>query len=300
MKKMTKLLFFVPIVCIFVFFSGCGVYEKIDLKKAHQEIMNLRKQSVDILKIKETIEEDSYFGILEDVELDTLSSLKINKEYIAKTNQQMEYIFRIEKRNGVNTIPLTSYIIVKYAEDKKELLENQIDTYYQSLLKEYSEKDNMNDEIKNHLKNVMKKEYEGYLVYILSYNNDEVWEKIKKSSHPLLYENIKELSLDEFASQVSIEKKDITEYQGFVTSKDSSANLYFIVKPKNGKAETVKKQLDQYMENLEKKWSTYLPEQYQLVKNRMKTEIGSYFIYIISSDNEKVLNTIKNSVVKKD
>lgn len=300
MNKTTKFLFWVPIVCIFVFFSGCGVYEKIDLKKAQQEILSLRKENVDLLKIKETIEEESYFGILEDVELDTLDSLNINKEYIAKTNQQMEYIFRIEKRNDVNTVPLTSYMIVKYAEDKKELLEKQIDAYYQSLLEEYTEKGNSTAEMKKHLKSVMKKEYDKYLIYILSYNNDEVWEKIKKSSHPLIYENIEELSLDEFISKVSIEKKDITEYQGFSSSKNSSANLYFIVKPKNGKVESVKKQIDQYMKNLEKKWSTYLPEQYQLVKNRMETEIGSYFIYIISSDNEKILNSIKNAVVKKD
>ena len=48
------------------------------------------------------------------------------------------------------------------------------------------------------------------------------------------------------------------------------------------------------MDNLEEQWSTYLPDQYELVENRLEEEYGEYLIYIISNDNELVLKTIKN------
>ena len=42
----------------------------------------------------------------------------------------------------------------------------------------------------------------------------------------------------------------------------------------------------------------YLPSQAELVKNRMETRIGEYLVYIISTDNAKVLDTIKNCKIK--
>ena len=37
------------------------------------------------------------------------------------------------------------------------------------------------------------------------------------------------------------------------------------------------------MTNLEEQWSTYLPDQYELVKNRLEEKYGDYLIYIISN-----------------
>ena len=49
------------------------------------------------------------------------------------------------------------------------------------------------------------------------------------------------------------------------------------------------------MTNVENQWATYLPDQYELVKNRLEEEYGDYLIYIISIDIELVLKTIKDS-----
>lgn len=59
------------------------------------------------------------------------------------------------------------------------------------------------------------------------------------------------------------------------------------------KKDVVKEKLDTYMTNLEEQWKTYLPDQYELVKNRLVKEYGDYLIYIVSSDNEAVFNEIK-------
>lgn len=285
MKKVVIIFFVILSFSLLALFSGCGIYDKMDLEKASMEILALKTRTLDLSNIKETIENDSnLFTELEDMELDAF-----NQEYFE------EYLFRIEKSN-VNSVSLYSYVIVKPSEDKKDLLEEQIDLYYKNLLKEYSEKEDANEETEERLRNVMKQQYEGYLVYILSNDNEAVWEKIKESAHPLLFENPKEARLEDFG----LSTKDITEFKGVTSNDDTNVSFYLIVRPKNGKAENVKKSMNQYMKTLDKKWSTYLPDEYKLVKNHMDTEVGSYLIYIVSKDNQFVLNTIKDAVVKKD
>lgn len=275
-------LFGVFLLCLF---SGCGVYDKMDLELASREISILKTTVLDLPNIKEAIENDSeFFTELEDIEFDIF-----NPEYFD------EYLLRREK-SDVNAVSLNSYMIIKPSEDKKDLLEEQIDLYYKNLLEEYNQKEDASEEIKAHLQNVMKQEYEGYLIYILSNDNDAVWKKIKERSHPLLFENTKEAKLEDFG--LSIE--DVSEFKGVTSSEDTSASFYIVVRPKNGKADNIKKSMNQYMKTLDKKWSTYLPNEYKLVKNHMETEVGSYLVYIVSKDNQLVLNTIKDAIVKKD
>ncbi len=298
MKRIIQIVVALTITCILILFSGCGIYTKIDLKKVEKEISTLKTTKIELSKIKEVLEQTE--EPLEDIEIDDLEELKINKEYIAFENKKAKLIFKQEKKNDINDFSLISYIIVKPAEDKKDLLEKQIDDYYQNRLKEYSEKEEAKPEIKKQLENVFKKEYEGYLIYISSKDNDKIWKLIEESSHSLLFENAKELSLEDFTKQFSLKEKEISEYQAVVSSKKEESSMYIVIRPRDGKVEPVKKRLDQYMKEYEKKWSTYLPEEYNLIKNRMETEVGSYLVYIISRDNEAVLNTIKNAVMKKD
>ena len=68
-----------------------------------------------------------------------------------------------------------------------------------------------------------------------------------------------------------------------------------VVKPAEGKKDKVKEALDNYFKTEEQKWSTYLPAEYEIIKNRKYEEIGDYLVYIVSTDNDKVLETIKNS-----
>ena len=74
-----------------------------------------------------------------------------------------------------------------------------------------------------------------------------------------------------------------------------NSNLYFIIKPKKENSEDVQKAVDKYMVDLEEQWKTYLPDQYELVKNRLEEKYGDYLIYIISTDNDLVFDTIKAS-----
>lgn len=71
------------------------------------------------------------------------------------------------------------------------------------------------------------------------------------------------------------------------------ASEFAIVKPVAGKEDIVKKEMDAYFKKVEDRWSTYLPDQLELVKNRLVTKVGDYLVYVVSEDNDKVLEAIK-------
>lgn len=301
MKKLGKLALVVFCLGTLIFFSGCGVYDKMDLEKVREEVSNLKTTQFDLGRVKEILQEqNTYFGDLSEIDETHLEKYGINKEYIASENGTRLFVFEQENNTEINSTPLYSYIIAKPEEDKKDLLNEQIERYYQKLLEEYSVKEEATEEIKEHLQNIFKKEYEGYLIYILSDNNEAVWDMVEKNCHPLLFEDSTEISKEQFLEMFSLEENDIVEYQAMISNQETSSSMYLIVRPKKKSLEKVKKQIEQYMKSYESTWSTYLPEEYQLVKNRISTEVGSYFVYIISKDNNIVLSTIKNAVVKKD
>ena len=103
---------------------------------------------------------------------------------------------------------------------------------------------------------------------------------------------------------------DIDETTGVVYSLDLSlleeyticlpmvivkSNLYIIAKPVAGKEAEAAAMFEAFMANYEMQWQNYLPDQYQLVMNRTETNIDGYIIYIISTDNDAVLQAIETA-----
>ena len=78
------------------------------------------------------------------------------------------------------------------------------------------------------------------------------------------------------------------------------SSLYFVVLPVKGSESAVKTALDDYMTQYDKMWSQYLPDQAELVNNRMVTELetseGTYYVYIISEDNDAVYKALTDSL----
>ena len=74
------------------------------------------------------------------------------------------------------------------------------------------------------------------------------------------------------------------------------ATTFFFVEAKEGQLETVKEAVDTYFANYEENWRYYLPEQYDLVKNRQVIETGNYICVIISEDAENQANALKEAM----
>lgn len=72
------------------------------------------------------------------------------------------------------------------------------------------------------------------------------------------------------------------------------ANMYIVYVPKEGKEDDCKKQIDNYLSVLEDNFNLYNPEEARLIKNHTTEKYGNYYIYVISEDNNLVIDKIKN------
>ena len=93
---------------------------------------------------------------------------------------------------------------------------------------------------------------------------------------------------------LGIKKEQVEEFAMATPMMIVRSDTYIIVKPSEGNKKAVKEKIDEYMANLETQWETYLPAQYELVKNRLEKELGDYLVYIVSIDNDLVYKTIKD------
>ena len=101
---------------------------------------------------------------------------------------------------------------------------------------------------------------------------------------------------------MGLTKDNIEKYVIGLPLMNVQASLYIAVLPKEGFEADVKSELESYMTSYENTWSQYLPDQYELVENRLVTEIktgeGTYYVYIISENNERVLEALNSAVTE--
>lgn len=250
--------------------TGCGKENiKLDLTNMYSNLSLLKGSQMDISAInvdemKEFEEELEFiysFDFKEKLGLDV--SLIDENEYKVYYNASTEQILAVLK-------PL---------EGNKEKVKSQLNIFMNDLEAKLEEID-------------------GYLVYVSSSDNDAVISKVKESKSPL-YANIDEVPSEQINDLLNISSNDYEEISMGIPSILVKSNMYIIVKPTEGKEKTVKTAIDNYMTSLENQWKNYLPDQYELVKNRKEGKIGNYLVYIISDDNDLVFDTISNSKVTK-
>ena len=72
---------------------------------------------------------------------------------------------------------------------------------------------------------------------------------------------------------------------------DVQASMYLVIQAKDGVVDSVKTKVDNYATSYEQQWERYLPEQYELVKQR-KTGVKGNYVYLIISENAAELETL--------
>ena len=144
------------------------------------------------------------------------------------------------------------------------------------------------------VKNRLETEYQGYLIYIISNNNEEVLETIKSAKHTM-FQSYMNLSEDMIEYTLGITK---TQYSDIlvkmVMTEDS--NIFIMVKPNDGEKDNIKNTIDTYMSDYESALELTKdenPEQYEMIKNCTYEEYEGYLIWVVSPDNNKVLQAVK-------
>ena len=235
---------------------------------------------------------------LKGEEFDRFTAANIINEKVEGLKEIYDYEYDFKENFGLNSEDIEFYTIAMNEEnmdmylflqplkDKKEDVKNALDNYFSEL------ENSDNQEIANKAKNKSYTQIGSYLVYIMTDNSSDILNSIKDSKENI-FGALMEVNDETLESQFNINKSDVKEYLIKVPMMITSSNSYIIIKPVDGKKDEVKEKIDEYMTKLEKQWETYLPEQYELVKNRLEKEYGDYLIYIVSSNNDLVFETIK-------
>ena len=108
------------------------------------------------------------------------------------------------------------------------------------------------------------------------------------NSAPFNELSTRDITIDLLSSVYGINTENVENAIGKMPMMNVQASMYLLIQAKEGTVETVKSELDQYATKYEEQWSTYLPEQYELLKNR-KTGIVGNTVYLIIAENAETL-----------
>ena len=180
---MKKIFTGISILLLSILMVGCGPEFKLDLTKAKENVNALKSKEFSPMEATYYLQESEYFGTLEDIY--QLETVGITKENISTTNGQTHYSMAVAEDG-------TSYFIGLPADGKKEALETELDTYYQDVQDK-----------------LLKTEHEGYLIYLVSNNNDEALKIIKDKGYPVLFPALMTVTDEMLESTFGFTKEDV-------------------------------------------------------------------------------------------
>ena len=138
-----------------------------------------------------------------------------------------------------------------------------------------------------------KEEYDGYIFYIASNDDKKVVSKIKQSQIKV-FDILQELNKEEIKEKYGIDSNLYKEYKvktAMIVKSDVTEYLLFY--PKNqSSAKEIEKLMNKYYQEKEEKWAND-EENLNLIKNRYTGNYNGYLVYIVSKDNDLVLQLLK-------
>ena len=99
------------------------------------------------------------------------------------------------------------------------------------------------------------------------------------------------LSEEEIRNELGINTDHLESFLVLMPMMRVHATEILVFQVKEDMMETVKTKVDDYLNHYEEYWSSYLPEQHVLVRNRLEKTLGNTLIIIIS-ENRDLIETI--------
>lgn len=147
--------------------------------------------------------------------------------------------------------------------------------------------------LKSNKINATKEEYDGYIFYINSNDDKKVVSKIKQCQIKV-FDILQELNKEEIKDKYGIDSNLYKEYKvktAMIVKSDVTEYLLFY--PKNhSAAKEIEELMEKYYQEKEEKWANS-EENYNLIKNRYTGNYNGYLVYIVSKDNDLVLQLLK-------
>lgn len=132
-----------------------------------------------------------------------------------------------------------------------------------------------------------KKEIENIFISL-----EELDKKIKNIDE-FDYSKMQDIDKEFATSTFLIDSSKIQDIIGKSPIINTTASMYVIIKAEELNLQEIKMALESYGVEYETQWSNYLPDQYELVKNRQIGIKANYVYMIISENPEKIIELIK-------
>lgn len=100
-----------------------------------------------------------------------------------------------------------------------------------------------------------------------------------------------DITAEELSMLMEINKDDVVSAIGKVPMMNVHASMYLVIEAKEGSVDAVKAKVEEYAQTQEAHWQTYLPAQYELVKQRKFGTIGNY-VYLVIADTSAELESL--------
>lgn len=149
-------------LCLILLCTGCGS-ESVEKKEFDKEVAKG--------KIADLTFSGSDFKFDENENVNNVDVLNVYGVEIDKLN---DYLFYISS----DVVDPSMYLIASCDEDNKSVVKYQIDELFN---KYYSAYNNYYPKEAKMINDRLEKEYEGYLIYVVSYDNDKVYQAIEES-----------------------------------------------------------------------------------------------------------------------
>ena len=107
------------------------------------------------------------------------------------------------------------------------------------------------------------------------------------------YSKMQDIDKEFATSTFLIDSSKIQDIIGKSPIINTTASMYVIIKAEELNLQEIQMALESYGVEYETQWSNYLPDQYELVKNRHIGIKGNYVYMIISENPEKIIELIK-------
>lgn len=277
------------------FLTGCNSNAKLDFDILETLLLSAQSEGIDLDSIPEFVEIDNY--ILPKMDSVVMANMKYRLGIDGKSLFE-EVLIRVpvfidDPSNldyAIQDVPysedekLAFYMILKPLEGKTEEAKIQMEEFFLTLT-------NYNSDVEK----IVEAEVDGYLIYIMSDNSEQILNLIK-SAKPKLFESYQTLDKENFEITYGVDQEYVEELFVKVPYMPQNEATIIIVKAVSGKSTTIKNILDKYLDDLE--GSINYVEQKELISNHLYKRIGNYLIYIISTDNEKIYSLIETSKIE--
>ena len=100
-----------------------------------------------------------------------------------------------------------------------------------------------------------------------------------------------DVTTEELNMLLEVNPDDVQGVIGKIPMMNVHASMYLVIEVKDGKVDAIKEKVDSYASAQEMQWQMYLPEQYELVKQRKTGVVGNY-VYLIIADTAAELESL--------